>query len=77
VSVAAARLISSGAESKRFVTDLVDFSRSQLGVGFNVVPATVDLARVFRDELDLQLAANPGRQITLEVTGERRWPLGR
>jgi signal transduction histidine kinase len=69
VSVAAARLINSGARIQALVTDLVDFSRSQLGVGFNVVPAPVNLAKVFRDELDLQLAANPGRQITLEVRG--------
>jgi len=69
VSVAAARLISSGARIQALVTDLVDFSRSQLGVGFNVVPATVDLAKVFCDEVELQLAANPGRQITLEARG--------
>ena len=69
VSVAASRLINSGARIQALVTDLVDFSRSQLGVGFNIVPATVDLAKVFRDEVDLQQAANPGRQITLEVRG--------
>lgn len=69
VSVAAARLISSGARIQALVTDLVDFSRSQLGVGFNVVPGTVDLAEVFREEVELQLAANPGRRIMLAVSG--------
>lgn len=69
VSVAASRLINSGARIQALVTDLVDFSRSQLGVGFNVVPARVDLAKVFHDEVELQRAANPGREITLEIRG--------
>ena len=70
VSVAAARLINSGSRIQALVDDLVDFSRTQLGVGINVVPAAVDLEKVFRDELDLQTAANPGRRVTLEVSGD-------
>jgi signal transduction histidine kinase len=44
VSVAASRLIRSGARIQALVKDLVDFSRTQLGVGINVTPARVDLA---------------------------------
>lgn len=70
VSVAASRLIKSGARIQALVNDLVDFSRTQLGVGINVTPARVDLAKLFRDELDLQKAAHPERQVTLEVSGD-------
>ena len=70
VSVAAARLINSGSRIQALVNDLVDFSRTQLGVGINVVPAKVNLEKVFREELDLQLAANPGRRVMLEVSGD-------
>lgn len=39
-------------------------------MGINVVPASTDLERIFRDELDLQRAAHPGRSITLDVSGD-------
>ena len=70
VSIAAARLINSGARIQALLDDLVDFSRTQLGMGINVVSAAVNLEKVFRDELDLQTAAHPGRRITLEVSGD-------
>ncbi len=70
VSVAAARLIKGGARIQALVDDLVDFSRTQIGVGINVVPVAVDLAEVFREQLDLQRAAHPGRHLTLEVSGD-------
>lgn len=70
VSVAARRLMKSGGRIQELVNDLVDFSRTQLGVGINVMPAPVDLASLFSDELDLQRAAHPGRHIVLEVYGD-------
>jgi hypothetical protein len=48
VSVAAGRLIRSGASMQALLDDLVDFNRTNLGVGLNVRPAHVDLAGASR-----------------------------
>ena len=70
VSVAVKRLVRSAARVEALVNDLVDFSRAKLGVGLNLLPLPVDLEAIFRDELDLQHAAHPGRTVTLDVTGD-------
>jgi signal transduction histidine kinase len=79
VSVAAGRLIRSGASLQALLDDLVDFNRTKLGVGLKVVPSDVDLAAVVADELEQLRGAHPYRLIELEVTGDNRgrWDGGR
>jgi signal transduction histidine kinase len=72
VSVAAARLIRSGASMRALLEDLVDFNRTKLGLGVKVVPSDVDLAAVVADELDQLRGAHPNERIELAVTGDNR-----
>lgn len=51
--------------------DLCDFNRTQLGLGINIAPHDVDLKPVLADVVDELRAANPGRQIALEIDGDR------
>src|SRR5688572_3674591 len=59
VSVASSRLIRSGERMRALLDDLVDFNRSNFGLGIAVRPAPVDLAEVFADEVEVQRAAHP------------------
>jgi signal transduction histidine kinase len=70
LSEAAGCLGRCGASMQALLNDLVDFSRAHLGVGLNLVVREVDLATIFRDELQQQLAAHPGRRFDLEVHGD-------
>jgi len=72
VSAAAGRLIRSGASMQALLDDLVDFNRTQFGLGIKVVPSDVDLAVPVADELDQFRGAHPHRQIDLTVTGNCR-----
>ena len=72
VSSAASRLINCGAQMKSLLEDLLDFNRSQLGMGIIVRPKPVDLARLFADELDQIRAAHSDRVIEFEATGDCR-----
>jgi signal transduction histidine kinase len=72
VSEAASRLIRSGASMKALLDDLVDFSRSKLGLGITISLANADLSALFADELDQLRGAHAGRQIELEVAGDTR-----
>lgn len=72
VSEAASRLIRSGASMKALLDDLVDFSRTKLGLGINISLANADLSALFADELDQLRGAHPGRQMNLEVAGDTR-----
>ncbi|MFN2578963.1 MAG: ATP-binding protein [Pyrinomonadaceae bacterium] len=67
VSDAAALLIRSGRSMKALLDDLIDFNRTRLGLGINVVLADADLAAAFADELEQLRGAYPGRQIELQV----------
>lgn len=79
VSTAAARLARGAARIEALVNDLVDFSRAELGVGLSIRPEPLDLAGLFRDELDIQRAAFAGRNVELQVEGEvhGRWDRNR
>lgn len=68
VSVAAARLIRSGASMQALLEDLVDFNRAKLGLGLKVQRSEIDLAAVVADELEQLRGAYPGRRIELEAT---------
>jgi signal transduction histidine kinase len=72
VSKAAGRLIRSGARMQALLDDLTEFNRSKLGLGINVMPASVNLADVIADELDELRAIHPDRQIELHVSGDAR-----
>lgn len=72
VTVAAARLIRSGAAMQALLDDLVDFNRTKLGLGITVVPSEIDLAVPVADELEQLRAAYSHRQIELEVSGDCR-----
>jgi signal transduction histidine kinase len=72
VSEAASRLIRSGASMKALLDDLVDFSRTKLGLGINISLARGDLAALFADEMEQLRGAHPGRQLELAVAGDTR-----
>jgi signal transduction histidine kinase len=69
---ASSLLMRSGARIQALLDDLVDFNRSNLGLGIRIAPAPMDLDAAFIDELDLLRAAHPGHEISLEVTGDMR-----
>ena len=70
VSEAALRLIRSGASMKALLDDLVDFSRTKLGLGINIARANVDLGAAFADEVEELRGAHPGRRLELQVIGD-------
>ncbi|ASW03444.1 sensor histidine kinase [Paraburkholderia aromaticivorans] len=72
VSVAASRLIRSGARMQALLNDMLDFNRTRLGLGINIAPIEGDLATLLADELDQLRAAHPDCQIHLEVEGDCR-----
>lgn len=72
VSVAASRLIRSGASMKTLLDDLVDFNRTKLGLGIHILPADTDLAALFADELEQVRGAHPSHELELEVVGNSR-----
>jgi len=69
VSVAAGRMIRSGAHLQALLDDLVDYNRTNLGLGINVVPSQVDLGAVCGEELELLRVAYPTSRLELEVVG--------
>jgi signal transduction histidine kinase len=72
VSVAASRLIRSGARMQALLSDMLDFNRTRLGLRIGISPTDVDLERLFADELDQLRAAYPDRHVELDVTGSCR-----
>ena len=77
VSVAASRLIRSGARMQALLDDMLDFNRIKLGLGINIAPTAGDLAKQLTDELDLVRAVHPDRQVDLDVRGRLPGCLGR
>ena len=72
ISKAAARLISGGAQMQALLDDLMDFSRSQLGLGIRVRPSKANLEAVCVDEVEQIRAAHPGHEVQLKVSGDCR-----
>lgn len=70
ISVAASRLIRSGARMQALLDDMVEFNRTRLGLGINIAPANVDLAQLFAEELDQLRVVHPDRQVDLDVADE-------
>jgi signal transduction histidine kinase len=69
VTGAASRLINSGARMQALLNDMLDFNRTKLGLGIDIVPCAVDLAKLVADELDQLRAAHPQHRLDLEVVG--------
>jgi signal transduction histidine kinase len=69
VSVAAARIVRSGTQLKTLLDDLIDFNRTNLGLGIHIAPTGVNLADLFADALEQLRVSHPGRQIELQVGG--------
>jgi len=72
VSLAAARLIRSGTSMRALLDDLVDFNRTNLGLGLRVAASDIDLASVVADEVEQLRGAHPSQQIELVATGDTR-----
>ena len=70
VSKAAGRLIRSGARLQALLDDLVDFSRTNLGLGLSIVPAPVDLGALCVQEVEQLGVAFPNVQILLSMEGD-------
>jgi signal transduction histidine kinase len=70
VGEAAALLIRSGSQMQHLLDDLVDFSRTRLGLGIRVVPAEVDVAVICQEEIDLLRRAYPECTIELKIAGD-------
>ena len=70
VSAAAGRLIRSGAQLQSLLDDIVDFNRTNLGLGISIVPTKVDLAELCAQELDQLRVAYPDSRLELRVDGD-------
>jgi signal transduction histidine kinase len=70
VSQSAERLITSGAQIQNLLDDLLDFSRTQLGLGIRVSPTAQNLAALCAEELDQIRAGHPDRIVDLTVSGD-------
>lgn len=72
VSKAASLLTGASKEMTVLLDDMVDLTRTMLGLGIGIELADIDLATVFADELELLRGAHPGLQLELEVVGDAR-----
>jgi len=72
VSVAAGRLIRSGTQLQALVDDLVDFNRTNLGLGIHIAPSPVDLGAVCTEELEQLGIAHQGSSLRLRAEGDCR-----
>jgi signal transduction histidine kinase len=72
VSAAAARLIRSGESMQALLNDLVDFNRTNLGLGLKVVPSDINLAGPVAEELEQLRWAHSSGRLQLTVSGDCR-----
>jgi signal transduction histidine kinase len=72
VSLVAARIARSGAELNALLNDLIDFNRTNLGLGIYIAPVAVDLAHLFSEVLEQLRASHPSREIELQVAGDAK-----
>jgi signal transduction histidine kinase len=70
VSVAARRLIGSGGRLQALLNDMVDFSRSNLGLGIGIVPSAVDVGTLCAETIDEIRGSYPDARVELSVVGE-------
>ncbi|NLA67092.1 MAG: HAMP domain-containing histidine kinase [Gammaproteobacteria bacterium] len=72
VARAAQRLVDSGESMRRLLDRLLVYSRSRIGVGFEVQRKDVDLAAACREEIDLLRASRPDAGVVLDAPDELR-----
>jgi signal transduction histidine kinase len=72
ISEATARLMRGGERMRQLLDDLLDYSRTSLELGLPITPASVDLATVCQEEVELQRLAWPGHEIELATEGPTR-----
>ncbi len=70
VTAAADRLTRSAHSLKALLDDLIDFSRTRLGLGIRVVTEPINLAAAVTDEVEQLRGAHPDREIVLSVSGD-------
>jgi signal transduction histidine kinase len=70
VSVTADRIVKGAAQLKALLGDLIDFNRTNLGLGIHIAPTGVNLAQLFADALEQLRVSHPARQIELQVVGD-------
>lgn len=75
VTDAAGVLRRSGASMKVLLDDLMDFNRTQLGIGIQIDVQQTDLGKLFADEVGQHQAVHPGRRLELTLHGDLsgRW----
>lgn len=67
VSRAGLRLVRSGTRMQALLDDMVDFSRTKLGLSVNIAPTQIDLAQICGEEIDQLRAVHPDRQVQLDA----------
>lgn len=72
ISDAATRLMRSGAQLQALLDDLVDFNRTNLGLGISIVPQPIDLAELSAQEIEQLSVAYPNSTLQLKVEGDCR-----
>lgn len=72
VSEAARKLINSGTRLNALLDDLVDFNRSNLGLGIQMTPRPADLVALCTEEVEQIRGARPGCAIELDAPAECR-----
>jgi len=70
VSTASGRLIRSGAQLQALLDDLVDFNRTNLGLGINIVRSPGDLAAICAHQLEQLRVGYPESLLELSVVGD-------
>jgi signal transduction histidine kinase len=65
----ASRIAHSASRMNGMVSDLLDFTRTQLGSGVPIVRAEMDLAKMVRNAVDEVGAANPDRSFEMSTSG--------
>ena len=69
VATTAARIVRSASQMKALLDDLIDFNRTNLGLGIHIAPTDANLANLFAEALEQLRVSHPGRQIELQATG--------
>jgi len=60
------RIVTSSSRMQRLISQVLDVSRIQKGLGFDIVPVATDVCALLHDMVRETLTANPGMQLTLE-----------
>lgn len=72
IAAAAQRLIRSGARMGELLDKLLVYNRAQLGGGFRIEKADVDLALACREEIEMLQSAMPGARILFDAPSSLR-----